>query len=336
MTEVTLRNIEPDEDISNLEWFDNTRLEALMGCNFWGMVRYMNHLSFTEPQRNLPLELGTTIHECLAIAMCRRLGKHGLDRARQIINNTDRWNGTGEHDTGDPSLEYMYHNANEADLALSVLYSGDYYDDPDDNRRTLANAEASLLMALRHNNYVPEIINDKVCVELPIKFIVEFDDRKYIYNGRCDLVRKDHNGEYRIVDWKTSSGLSGDWSGQWRTSHQMTGYCAGIALQLGIPINQGNVVGIQIPLPRDAFKGYEAVPFKRYEHQFDSWLQWVVDGIKIYERFKHSPFDATKRTQYCFRYFRMCSFTELCSAHPDDIEDFKNELKTAVWNPEDE
>lgn len=341
MRDFHIRPYEPSDEGNIRQWFDNTRLTALHGCNFWGMIRYINSKAMHEPERQLPLECGHAIHEALAIAMCTKLigtmaGEAGYERAEAIINNENRWLSMEEYDVGGEPLIRAVERGDAKKAALTTLYSSTYYDDPSDSKRTIANMEISLLFALEQlDHYVPLVLDGQVMVEMPVKFVIEYRDNVYVYNGRADMARQFDKG-IGIVDFKTSSGLSGEWARQWDTSHQMTGYCAGMALQLGHPINRGSVVGIQIPLPRDAFKGVQIVPFQRYEHQFESWINYTLDGIDTYERFVKDPFSATKRTDYCFRYFRMCQFTPMCSAHPDDVDDYIEQLVTAEWNPEDE
>jgi CRISPR/Cas system-associated exonuclease Cas4 (RecB family) len=325
------------------EWFDNTRISALHGCNFWGMVRYINNKSMYEPVRELPLECGSAIHEALAIAMCTRLvrqsgGEHvelAIHRAYQIIANEDRWLARAEYAVGDRALHSYVTDGDVEGAALATLYTSQYYDDPDDKKRTIANMEVSLIYALSNIDHTPLVINGRVCVEMPIKFVIEYNDKSYVYNGRCDMAVATSHG-VGILDWKTSSQLSAGWEGQWHTSHQMTGYCAGLACELNVPVHSGYVVGIQIPLARDTFKSLRDVPFVRHEHQFEAWINNVLDAIDTYERFKDHPFAATKRTDYCYRYFRMCQFADMCSAHPDDKQAFEDELVTVAWHPEDE
>lgn len=330
------------------EWFDNTRIEALHGCNYWGMVRYINNKSMYEPARNLPLECGSAIHEALAIAMCTRLVKTEYEelaiyRAEQIINNNDRWMAKGNYAVGDRAIAaYVAEGLDEA-AALATLYSSTYYDDPNDRQRTIANMEASLIYALQQTDYVPLVINNRLCVEMPIKFVIEYNDHCYVYNGRCDMALSTKHG-VGVLDWKTASNINSkphpsfdtQWAGQWHTAHQMTGYCAGLACELNEPVHSGHVIGIQIPLARDTYKSVVDVPFVRHEHQFASWIDYVLDGIDIYERFRDDPHSATKRSGYCYRYYRMCQLAELCSAHPDDVEQFKAELVDVPWHPEDE
>lgn len=293
-----------------------------------------------EPERNLPLECGTAMHQALAIAMCTRIvgGGHSnlaVQRAKAIIGNEDRWYARGDYAVGDRAIDEYVTNAMPEEAALATLYTSSYYDDPSDKKRTIANMEASLLYALQVIEHVPEVINNRVCVEMPIKFVFEYNDKVYAYTGRCDMIVKTPNG-VGPLDWKTSTGIAGAWEGQWHLSHQMTGYCAGEALELGVPINDGYVVGIQIPLAKETYKSVRDIHFYRHEHQFESWINFVLDGIDLYERFKDDPHSATKRTDYCFRYFRMCSFADLCSAHPDDVAGYKEELVHVEWNPEDE
>lgn len=322
------------------EWFDNTRLSGLHGCAHWGMVRYILNKSMHEPSRSLPLECGSAMHEALAVAMCTRLmnSKHytiAFERAYNIINNVDRWNANGDYAVGDRAICTYVTEGDAEGAALATLYSSTYYDDPSDAKRTIANMETSLIYALSAVDHVPAVINGKVCVELPIKFVIEYGDKAYVYNGRGDAIVATPNG-YGPLDWKTSSQLSTGWENQWHLAHQMTGYCAGIAMDMGQPVNDGYVVGIQIPLARDTYKSVRDVHFVRQEHQFESWINYVLDGIDIYERFKDRPFEATKRSDYCYRFFRMCQFAEMCSAEPDLIEQFREELVIVEWHPEDE
>jgi hypothetical protein len=149
-----------------------------------------------------------------------------------------------------------------APISLEALYTSGFIDDPRDRRRTLSNMELSLLHYLTRypEGYLPYVEGDFVGIEVPSDLKLTFEDGiEFAYLGRADVILTEpKTGKLIVVDNKTSSNVSNQWETQWRTSHQLTGYCVGVSSMMPKRrVMDFGVLGLQVPLPKgQEFGGY--------------------------------------------------------------------------------
>ena len=334
---VDLRDYNPVTD-SALPWLDHTRITALLACPKWGMVRYMEGKT-TEAKRSLPLEAGHALHQCFAFHRLHHLF-HQQSRPDIAVKHAATVYGADQA----PQMIKLLEDKNLNAAVLECLYATGYYNDPNDAKRTLENMEVSLLHYVANHDLSlnPIYFTDEfVGIEVPIRFTMDFAFRignsevqtvSYLYCGRADGVSYDGQGLI-IEENKTSTSLAGDWSTQWHTSHQPTGYCVGIGVMLKQHINKANIIGLQIKLPRNVLDGYKPVPIERHQRQFNEWIKWVWSAVLINETHKADPVNAPMHTQYCYRYFHPCPMWMMCSSEQELHDDFYKEMVVDQWNP---
>jgi hypothetical protein len=320
-------------------WYDHTRISAIHTCPQWGIVRYMYDKTLGDVEtRAMPLEAGGACHEAFAAHRLWLLSRaegtldvtgnpipKGYTHTQGVrIFGEQRWDNLWEHLGADD---------NGQSILLQAFYTSGFEDSPDDKRRTVSNIEQSLLHYLqRYDPTYPIYVRDEFCgIEVPIRMGVEFEDgRRLCYIGRADAVLRDGERPF-LVENKTGSNVSNSWERQWETSHQVTGYMLGLSLRLGDRVDHGAVIGLQIPLPRTSeYKGYNFTHVTRNDRQFSTFFQWLSEGDLLWRKFKDDPFNATKYTHSCYRYFRPCTFIPVCAG---DEEFTLDEMTDAPWHP---
>lgn len=313
-----------------LPWLDASMCDAILSCPRWGLVRYVAGQQMPQKgfARELALEMGTALHQAFAahhlhyafhqmgcsLAMVHR----GLVRVYDLEQVGDLLDKIEQKDA--------------QWFCTEALLATGYYDDPDDKRRTLTNMETSFtqyLAAYNLDHSPPAIIGDEIAVELDVEFVIDTGADRFRYIGRVDKITED----YRVVDLKTSTGIKGKWAKQWETAHQPTGYMAAVRTMLNASCNSGEIIGLQVPLPKNILDGVQVVQIYREERQFDEWLKWVINARRYMRVWDGREHEAPMHTQYCFRYFSPCPMIDLCAASTDDYIEGMKELEPYNWNP---
>lgn len=346
---INIRLSTPDD--KSLPWLDHTRCTALLTCPRWGMVRYMSNLTFPVSQRAMALEAGEAMHQCfayirlwhlyraepeLALKECERLyGKAQKDKEEDVIQWVE--DDKGQQVARSAYLASFLTHDEVSKGALETLYTSGYYDDPEDKRRTLTNLETALLLYCQRYEPLGSFLllsNGQAAIENKIEFVVEFLDLgvSYRYVGRCDAVYSAPSGPI-VVDNKTSSNIQNKWGTQWHTSHQLTGYMLWASLALDRQVTQAAVIALQLPLPRDEYKGYLIEQTTRNNKQISEFFHWLLTAVQIVENFSQNPFDAPLYTHSCFRYFRPCAFADWCRQDDEGFEVGKEALTEVPWDP---
>jgi hypothetical protein len=346
--ECQLRLLSSDEAkvySSTNSWLDHTRCTAIHTCPRWGVVRYMHGKSLEVSGREMPLEAGSAMHQAFAAHRLWQLWRtvaatlitdDDCHKARLILESgirifgADRWT----------ELEKKIWEPEPQPIALEALYTSGYYDSPTDKRRTLSNMEKSLLMYLNRydSDYLPFVEDDFVGIEVPVRIGLRFEDgTDFMYTGRVDAVLAEpRSGAPILAENKTASNVANQWEVQWRTSHQPTGYMAGLGLQLNRRIDTGKLFGLQVPLPATSdYKGYVETNLHRTTRAFGEWLKWVHAAWMLWQEYAEQPFQAPMYTHSCYRYFRPCSFVPICDIGEDDPPVTLTEMVDDRWHPEE-
>jgi hypothetical protein len=224
-------------------------------------------------------------------------------------------------------------------FALDALHSSGYYDDPNDQRRTMTNMEsACLVYADRYfRSEMPVYVNDPhIGVEIPFVLEVrnEYDGLTGYYCGRIDGI---HLNESRpiVVENKTAARMSDSWRMAFAISHQITGYTIAASAILEQEINEALVFGVQIPLPRDAFTGVSVELCTRTHDDRVRWCEWFFQGIAQYEAYVTRPTLAPRYSHSCNRYFSACQFIPYCALPRDEQEQALQDMREEEWSPLD-
>jgi len=344
--------IKPTTD-KTLPWVDYSTLSAVNTCPRWGLIHnwHGKHLP-SGVERVLPLEAGRAMHDVFA---CARL--FDLLTAKPQLRNSinayamklftndmfpQRW---------DQAMRY-YDTGEDAEtrcmqMALSLLETSGYSDDPRDNKRTQANLESAAISYIQRyplGRFIPvcDAEAKQIGVEVPFDVTLYKDDSTPIIRliGRVDAVCIDtlrpSDKTPAVHENKTGSRIDTVWSTSFDTSHQVTGYCIAMSTVLGLPIHDVTMWGLQIPVPKASSysDGIMRYPTHRDGASFYEWFLWVEHTLEMIDRYEADPTNAPMYTHSCSRYFRSCSLIPLCTETRERRKHiFDNEMVVARWSP---
>jgi hypothetical protein len=346
-----------EEKDQDLDWYSNSKLVAIDTCERWGAIRFGARKTMAAGGRSMPLEAGSAAHDGFAALRLFMLGKlqnlpdhmrhhaarlYGELRAEEILSHFDK------HPDNDTIM---------LNMVLSALHTSDFYDDPRDKRRTLANIEESLIAYCRRypfdNNEIwvedksdptklvgIEIFFDHV-VTVKYKVSLELIDEKEVaarFIGTLDgLHVKVSENSLRVEENKTASRLDDAWRNSWETNHQPTGYMLSATVFTHQAVSKGVVRGMQIPLPKTYdLGGIVNEPIKRTDEMFLEWAKWFASGVEKYRRLQDNPLASVMNTHSCNRYFRPCSLIPLCASERDEQQEMLEMMEDTQLSPSEE
>jgi hypothetical protein len=328
-----LSDVEAKQFSSRNQWLDHTRATAIHTCPRWGIVRNMHGKSLEVEGRAVALECGNALHQAFA---AHRLWQLSAAGTRPSLIHTTGLTIYGEERWGE--LAKKLEGDDPAPISLEALYTSGFIDAPFDRRRTLSNMELSLLHYLTRypHDYLPYVDGDFVGVEVPVRLKLTFEDgTEFAYLGRADVILTEPKaGKLIVVDNKTSSNVGNSWEVQWRTSHQLTGYCVGVSSMIKRRVMDFGVLGLQVPLPKgQEFGGYVFMEGTKTTRAVAEWAKWSYSAWQLWDQYKDQPFEAPMYTHSCYRYFRGCSFIPICDIAEDDPPVTLAELTDSPWHP---
>jgi len=229
-------------------------------------------------------------------------------------------------------------------MALSLLETSGYHDDPRDTKRTQANLESAAISYIQRyplGRFIPICNDDATRVGVEVPFDVTLDDTiRFI--GRVDAVCIDtlhpSNTTPEVHENKTGSRIDTVWSSSFDTSNQVTGYCVAMSCILDTPIRDVVMWGLQLPVPKASSytDGIMRYPTHRNHLAFYEWQEWVQHTLEIINEYEGDPTNAPMYTHSCNRYFRSCSLIPLCcESRAQRKHIFDNEMKQERWSPLD-
>lgn len=252
----------------------------------------------------------------------QKLPLHATAVAARIFGKV-RWRACLKEMTADDHREQLMQ------LAFAVLHSSDWYDDPQDNVRTMSNMEmASIHYIDERLPYMEnwpiyvEDINDPdsvVGIEQTFDVVLLFSDGRQIrYIGTVDGLVYQFDGDaengntHYLDENKTASRLDAGWRSSFDMSHQITGYEAACTTVFGFPVYRSRVTGVKIKPTNKGEDAYVLEPTIRDEHAFQTFGRWVRHTVDMYEMHKDNYEDAPRYTHSCNRYFRPCALLSFC------------------------
>lgn len=339
------------ENEKHLPAYDYSTLSAIAMCPAWGAIRYGQKKTIQLSERKMALEAGSLAHEVFAVLRLQNVlldQKYAFDTLKEITRQfskeaTDRINNINDAISADPVT-----------LIDTVIDTSQYYNDPDDKKRTVDNIRESLYFyqqnfhAFCEDN--PVYVDKKkgwIGTEHPFDLMVtitytDINDKEYVlkcrFIGKCDGIH--HNLRRDVIEVhenKTSSRIDDNWLAQWQLSHQITGYCLAGQVFTKQNCNNARVLGMQIPLPKNSpMNGIRIESINREDHMFDSWARWFVTCVRMYEAYTNNPSQAPQYTHSCSRYFSSCMFLPICMMPEAEREETINELPVSEWSPLDD
>lgn len=294
----------------------------------------------------MALEMGSAAHELFAAVrlwQLREYQKHveiadfhgprlfGNERYRAMLAAVNR-----ETDPRQQSL----------DFCLTSLETAGFYDDPRDKRRTYTNLEEACIAYIdrwdwnRTEVWVRDKDNPEsdIGIELPFDMVVEYDLEggvtiAFRFTGKADGLHV-KNGKVILHENKTASRLDDAWRQSFSMSSQVTGYMLALSLYAGEPIDEGEVFGLAVPLPRSFdYGGIVREPVSRQGFHFEDWFYWFLTTALIGEQFKDNPHGAPRYTHSCNRYFRPCALIPFCDSAKEEQVTMLEEMRHDEWSP---
>jgi hypothetical protein len=228
--------------------------------------------------------------------------------------------------------------------AIAVLDSSGFYDDPRDKRRTLNNMEECAFAYINrwrfdHPVWTRDGSNPiaDVGIEIPFDLVVSItgmDMLDFRLTGRVDGIHRNTRNQLTVHDNKTASRLNDSWSMSQVLNHQYTGYCIAASVFTGEPVNNAEILGLAVPLPKAYdFGSYIREPIQRLDHHYNQWLTWLVHTVKLCRQYADDPYGAPKYTHSCNRYFRPCAFIPFCDSDDDEKHRIVQEMEHDEWSP---
>jgi hypothetical protein len=229
-------------------------------------------------------------------------------------------------------------------FCFQILNSGEFYDDPSDTTRTLANLETTIIRyvddRLPNMERNPIWVADRkdptalVGIEIVYDVIIEYQGRSCRYIGTIDgiCLPTNLNGEFMVDDNKTASRLDETWRKSWNVKNQPNGYIAAARLITGLSGDHFRVIGIKVKQTRSA-EDILAFIDTRTPAQMQDWVRSTFQAVDFVEQYKDNPLLAPQFTHSCSRYFRPCAFIDLCGAEPEDREYILGTMVEAPLSP---
>lgn len=367
MTPIEIINISTrlaTKDDEHIACYDHTRLDAINTCPTWGIVRYSLHKRMPGAGRQMALEAGTAGHDGFAAVKLFQFWR------RQCTGSVDGPSFRQFHRHGvrifgetrfNKMIEAVHDNESERtqciNFCLEALYSGDFFDDPDDKRRTVSNISEGLIAYIdrwdmdRYPVWVRDVDdpNSDIGIEVTLNIVVTLEYREI--DLRADFKQLPQKKTFRLIGkidglvWDkdrlmiienktTTMNLADVWLSQWIMSHQITGYCITAGTWAGAQVDRALIEGLKIPLPKNIADGVRKEDVDRSEEMYRKWGEWVIHTIEIDDAYRDVPLRAPQYPHACNRYFHTCSFLPLCAAkNEEEKQTILDEMEIDKWDP---
>lgn len=315
------RGVRTDVDAS-LPYYSHSIMEAINTCPKWGLIRYKERKYYKANFRALALEAGSAMHEVFAALRLWQL--------KRLQGMEEHFRFHGARIFGETRLNACFFNKpNPRDEALSfcfeILNSGEYYDDPGDQIRTMSNMEETTIryvdeqMSVMDKNSIwvadPDDPTAPVGIEIALDMVI---DETIRFIGTIDgVVNNLTSKSVRNEENKTASRLDEAWREKFRVNFQPTGYMLLATLYLNELVTSSKVIGIKLKQTR-SHEDYRSFIEHRNEYQFTKFFNSLYFTHAIAEQFKNNAINAPMFTHSCSRYFRPCGFIDLCSAESEE------------------
>jgi hypothetical protein len=283
---------------------------------------------YPQHARAMALEAGEAMHQFFAAMRIWQL--------HNIQDLPDHAKATGERIFGEPRWKEVWKNCVKhtghmdqlGQLAVEVLNSSGYYDDPSDKIRTLSNMQtAAVVYAKETYPYVhawPIWVADHKSplrptgVEQVFDCILEYTDGKHIrFIGTLDgiLCNAMRNNRITMADNKTASRMDKAWIEAHKIRHQFTGYMACGMAVFEFEMYHARIYGCRLkPTYRGEDVHIESI--RRTRDDIQHWANWVRKQVEIFEEYQIDWEHTERRTHSCNRYFRPCALIPFCGDTP--------------------
>jgi hypothetical protein len=225
-------------------------------------------------------------------------------------------------------------------LAYAVIATSDFYDDPNDKNRTIANlnhAASELVYYFlknhtRFNIYVEDInapqrpigieqsldVVFDCCIDLNGKgSTVEFVPLRFI--GLIDTLYQNLTTSIVTMgEYKTTSSMNDGWREAFKTRHQISAYQGALGAYFDNSSWDTILTGSNIPV-RKTTAPLDHFTISRDEQFVIAFLQTALHSVQTINTYRDdNAIYAPMFTHSCNRYFRPCSLIDLCSSEISD------------------
>lgn len=323
----------------DMPYLTSSIIEAVNTCPKWGLVHNIYRKRFVTGYRQMALEAGSAMHDVFAAYNLWHLARTQglLDHA--VFHGTELF-GQDRFKFLDLTTFVNVAEGKEANalnrLAYNVIGSSNFYDDPNDKNRTVANLEhAAIELAeyflMNHTAY-PLYVADKQDPSAPVGIEQSLDvvitvklsdgtEQPIRMIGLADaLYQNELTKLVTLGEYKTTSTMNDAWHDAFRMRHQITLY--NLALEAYFPGHvSGNTIltGTAIP-PRKTTMNVQHFSVSRDREHMLTLLDTALFTMDVIDTYKDTPLIAPHFTQSCSRYFRPCSLIDLCSSAKEDQE----------------
>ena len=295
--------------------------------------------------RALALEAGEAMHQFFAGMRCWQL--HYVDKlpdhataAGIRIYGEERW-----REIWKKVKKASGHIEQVGTLAVEILGSSGFYDDPKDSTRTLSNMQTGAVVYARETLPYLEswpiwVADSKdphkpIGIEQVFDVVLEYDNGKRIrYIGTLDGILRNVSKGNRITmaENKTASRLDKAWIESFKMRHQITGYMACGQALFEIEMWHARVYGCKL---KPTYRGEDVhiEPVVRDAASISHWGNWVYNQVEIFETYKDDWESAERRTHSCNRYFRPCALIPFCADSPAGRAEQYTQMIPAVPSP---
>jgi len=290
----------------------------------------------------MALEAGSAMHEVFAatriwqLARKQHLPAHAKAAANRIFGAA-RWK-----DCFDKSKDERDSLVN---TCFNILHSGEFYDDDDDQVRTITNLERGAIRyvdeSLRLFPHWHVYVEDRrdstkvIGVEQVFDITLTYSDGVQIrYVGTVDgILREVRQNKLFLAENKTAYRLDDTWREGFKMLHQCTGYCVASTTMLAETVYDVKIFGLKTKQsggPEDFLSFEEERTYDSFQH----WARWVRHTVEhlylpFVDDYEHTP----RYSHSCTRYFRPCAMIPFCHDTPEGRRQQFMEMVDAEASP---
>ncbi len=363
MTDITykIRKTSDEEFNAKMPYVTSSMLEAVNICPRWGIVHSVLGKRFTTKYRQMALEAGSLMHDvfcCLnliQVGHVQNLKEHMRYHGEQEFGQ-DRWNNIYNASKVKIKTQKGFDVNNIRcleKLVVACIETSDFYDNPDDKNRTLANLELCALELVQYWKakltvfpiYIESLedFSRPIGIEKSLDCVFEiFVNGKPEMNirtiGLADAVyRNPETNAIALGEYKTSAMMNDAWVNSYNTRHQLTLYNAQLQAYFGEQDTFKTImIGSAIPV-RSTSAPVRHFVVNRDNENVRQLVMMMMHTKKQINMFRDNALYAPMFTHSCNRFFRSCSLMDLCVADKEDREVMFRDMKvTEERSPSEE
>lgn len=300
---------------------DNTSLERFITCA--RSAEYYIIRKREARRENIAMNFGHAIHKALEVKYI--YGEGDAVRQKEHEELIKEFQGftvpAEDHRTTDRAIEVIqkYHNEYPQELFRVVEQDGHPL------------VEVRFAEELGTVEVFADLITYKDHAPHPIRV-----DRIFVvWTGRIDLVIE-WDGQYWVVDHKTTQIMGDGYFGDFELSQPTVGYCWAAQRRFGFTISGLVLNALAVRKPTRTGKSTE---FKRRRYPYPKWQldEWQPNTLAVVGRFIADWKDGyfPMETKWCFGKYGRCPYHPICTSRPDQREEvlMGPDYKDVVWSP---